>query len=576
MSRPFLWGEKLFSFGFVISSIPFILPFRYFPNGDFFSDAAALGVAFLALIFAFRRFHFGYESLLLVAVSIFILCSGFVMRSYYYDVWFLPACAVIFFSFVLAGVGALDSKLKARFSLGLQSGILFGGAVSILIGLAQYTGVAASFGGTFIYSAGKVYGNLAQRNLYSTYLLIFSCVLCAVAVRHVVKDWLVLGGLALAAFLLTVAGSRMVLLDVFLVVAVLAWLYRVRRGDQQLERFSFLFLSFSIILVVLQFVFISGGMSGASRITAVGDAPRVGEWLKGLQILMDNPLGVGFGNYAKASFVYQLGEEGGSQITWSHAHNIVIQFLVEFGLLAVPLLLAGVLLGGRLLYRALGSDLDRVCFAICLIFLVVHSFLEYPLWYMNFLLLFVSFIGVTNTEARVGYKANSIRFGAGVALIVLVMVSYDYIRTLDYRNADREARVNVERMTDLLSVSLNPLLAWSADKLLIEYLIPDGGPEAGFKLCQSIFMAEREPLYPYLERVALMALADGKFDLASSVLKSRYAVYSRLPDTYLKARIRFHWQNWADDFIEKIDADRKAGFPGVDYYRLEIPDECLK
>ena len=175
---------------------------------------------------------------------------------------------------------------------------------------------------------------------------------------------------------------------------------------------------------------------------------------------------------------------------------------------------------------------------------------------------------------RTPNRADTVKIGDGLDLLVLALVSYDYTRTLGYRTVDREARVNVSRMTDLISVSLNPLLSWSADRLLMDYLIPDGGPEAVFKLCRSIYMAEREPLYPYLERVALMALADGKYDLASSVLKSRYAVYPGLPDTYLKARIRFQWPSMADDFIEKIDSDRNAGFPGVDFYRLDIPAEC--
>lgn len=535
---------------------------------------AAVGLALLALILGFRKFSFGRECLFLLLLSMLILFSGFSMRSYYYDVWGLPALVIMFFAFFLAGVEALSPVSQGRFSLGVQSGLLFGGGVSILIGLAQYFEVTTWFGSAFLHSSGRVYGNLAQRNLYSTYLLIFSCVLCAVAVRYAIRSWLVVGILAVAAFLLAIAGSRMVLLDVFIVVVVLACLRRARQTDTKLERYSILFLSFSLALVIFQVVFLFCGEGAASRITVVGDAPRAGEWLKGVRILMDHPLGVGFGNYAKASFVYQLDEGAGSQFTWSHSHNIVMQFLVEFGFLAVPLLLVGLLLGARLLYKAFCSDLDRVCYAICLILLVVHSLLEYPLWYMNFLLLFIAFIGLAKTARGGGYLADTVKIGAGLALMVLALVSYDYTRTLGYRTVDREARVNVSRMTDLISVSLNPLLSWSADRLLMDYLIPDGGPEAVFKLCRSIYMAEREPLYPYLERVALMALADGKYDLASSVLKSRYAVYPGLPDTYLKARIRFQWPSMADDFIEKIDSDRNAGFPGVDFYRLDIPAEC--
>lgn len=566
----------MFGLGFLIASVPFILPFRYFPNGDFFPDAAAVALALLALIIAFRKFSFGREFLLLFVVSLFFLGSGYVMRSYYYDVWLLPALALMFYSLFLAGIGALEASSRDRFSLGLQTGILVGGGVSVLIGLAQYFGISAWFGNALLHPVGKVYGNLGQRNLYSSYLLIFSCVLCAVAVRYAVNRWLVVGVLVVTAFLLAVAGSRMVLLDALILVLVLAWLSRGRRADYQLQRFSLLFLSFFIALVAFQFISLSSGEGGASRITAVGDAPRVGEWLKGLRILMDHPLGVGYGNYAKASFLYQLDQGVGSSITWSNAHSIVMQFLVEFGFLAVPILVVGILLGMRLLYEALHSDLDRVCFAICLILLVVHSLFEYPLWYMNFLLLFVAFVGLAKTDCGSGHKAVSVRWGAGLALVILALVSYDYTRTLTYRIADRQQKVNVDRMVDLLSISLNPALAWSADKLLIEYLVPDNGPEAVFKLCQSIYMAQREPLYPYLERVALMALAAEDFDLASSVLKSRYAAYPGLPDTYLKARIHYHWPNVAGDYVEKIESDRKAGYPDVEFYRLDIPAVCLK
>jgi hypothetical protein len=203
----------------------------------------------------------------------------------------------------------------------------------------------------------------------------------------------------------------------------------------------------------------------------------------------------------------------------------------------------------------------------------VHSLLEYPLWYMNFLVLFLAFFALYSPVWKV-LPASSVRWGAAVCILIAGGVIYLYGSMPGYRHPVKDMQVNLQRMENLMKISLNPVLSWSADKVLLEYLVVDNGPEWEYKMCKAVFMAAKEPLYPYLERMALLALVRQDFEFASTVLKSRYAVYPQLPDDYLTANIRWLWPERADTYLEKIASERLAGFPGHQPYKLTTPVFC--
>lgn len=561
--------------GFLISSLPFMLPFRDYPNGDFYSDASALFVALLGVVFLFKRFSFGRDVLLIVGVAFLFLVSGWIVRGYYYDVWLLSGVSLLIAAAFFSGVVSCSLVEKERFFNGCVYGLVVGGGFSVVVGVFQAFGVVELLGGIVFSGGNGVYGNIGQRNMYSTYVFFFVGALSWLAVRRKVNIWLSVFILSVAAYVLAFAGSRMVLLDSLVLVLLVGWFYFCSEDKYKDERgwFSILILSFVILLMFFQIFLFFLGEGGAARVTLSVDAPRMGEWLKAWQIFLDNPFGVGVGQYAKYSFIYQLEASAASQITWTNAHNIFFQFLVEFGVWGLPFFAFGAWLVWSFAVRCLSAGPKGLMVLSCVSVMLVHSFLEYPLWYMSFLFIFVSMIAVFGCES-LAKPFPLINISALLVGLILLYCGGLYMSMPAYRFPVRDISVNVERLAKLLDYSVNPVLAWPADKLLTEYLLEDDGPELDFKLCKSIHVAVREPLYPYLERIALLAIAGQDFDLASRVLKSRYAVYPDMPDSYLKARIGLLWPNYAHDFIDKIDAGRAAGFPDYDYYRLSVPERC--
>ena len=139
---------------------------------------------------------------------------------------------------------------------------------------------------------------------------------------------------------------------------------------------------------------------GETRFTTKGDisSSRYGIWSNTLALIRMHPwVGVGFGEF---NFAWTLTPFPGRPVAFfDHTHNLPLQFAVEMGLPLAGLVLAGLawaLWCAGVRARRAGADADsaadpdaapmlRAAFMIVLMVLV-HSLLEYPLWYAYFLL----------------------------------------------------------------------------------------------------------------------------------------------------------------------------------------------
>ena len=133
---------------------------------------------------------------------------------------------------------------------------------------------------------------------------------------------------------------------------------------------------------------------GTGRFSTGGDisSSRFGIWSNTLDLIRAHPwAGVGFGEF---NFAWSLSEFPNRPVAFfDHTHNLALQFAVELGLPLAALVLA--LLGWALWCAArnclrpvdAGAPVSpqRAAFVMVLLVLV-HSLLEYPLWYAYFLL----------------------------------------------------------------------------------------------------------------------------------------------------------------------------------------------
>jgi len=276
-------------------------------------------------------------------------------------------------------------------------GLVVAGIASALIGIVQVFAPRSPDGNWVALAAlvGRATGNLRQPNHLSS-LLLWSVVGAVWLGEAKAFDDRIAAALAVVfIYVIVLTGSR---------TGALGMLTLAGWGllDRRLSRRARMVL----VLAPLLYAAMWWGTSlwaaesrhvfgGQTRFSASGDmaSPRLGVWSNALALIASHPwLGVGFGDF---NFAWTLTPfPGRPNEFYDHTHNLILNLLVEMG---VPL---GTLVLALLLY-ALRQALDhairdgrepgpaypvqRAAFVI-VVLVVVHSMLEYPLWYSYFLL----------------------------------------------------------------------------------------------------------------------------------------------------------------------------------------------
>lgn len=169
-------------------------------------------------------------------------------------------------------------------------------------------------------------------------------------------------------------------------------------------------------------------------------------------LIKDNPwTGVGWGNFNLAWTLTVLPDR--PTAFFDHCHNIVLQFMVELGIPATLALLAAsawVFWHGakRLWLARLSSDATPFAAASVALMLLLHSLLEYPLWYPYFLMVFAGAMGLwlgaqrapepaAPPPASSGTLAAALNASLGAAIMaggIYAMVDYDRVGDI-YRSS---------------------------------------------------------------------------------------------------------------------------------------------
>jgi O-antigen ligase len=275
--------------------------------------------------------------------------------------------------------------------IGLAAGAwLIAALISVELGLLQYFGLAQALGEWVSPTElGIAFGNLRQRNQFAslTSIGLVALLWCAV------QSWAHKATApVLAAALLLGAGnaassSRTGLMQLALVVA-LSGLWGAWRAPQVRRVLLVAVLAYAVALVSLPWLAgLDPSSSGAWARLRAGDlacASRLTLWGNVLDLIAQKPWGGwGWGELDYAHFVTLYPQARFCDIL-DNAHNLPLHLAVEFG---VPV--AGLLCGGALwaAWRARPwreADSSRQLAWGVLAVIVLHSLLEYPLWYGPF------------------------------------------------------------------------------------------------------------------------------------------------------------------------------------------------
>lgn len=269
--------------------------------------------------------------------------------------------------------------------------------VSTTMGLAQYFGLAGPFY-PLVHPGqmGEAFANLRQRNQFATLTSMgLAAVIWLGATRSDVPTRWSQAGTVLVAVLLAVgnaaSSSRTGLLHLLLLAGLL-----VLWGGWRQPALRWLMLlvlaSYSLALWLLPLL---GGMDpaahgAAARIAAMQEPvacqSRLTLWANVLHLISLRPwLGWGWGELDYAHFITLYDNERFCEIL-DNAHNLPLQLAVELGLPLALLFCASII--GFLFYMRPWQETkpDRQLAWAVLGLILLHSMLEYPLWYGPFMM----------------------------------------------------------------------------------------------------------------------------------------------------------------------------------------------
>ncbi|MDR6534718.1 Wzy polymerase domain-containing protein [Variovorax soli] len=352
--------------------------------------------------------------------------------------------------------------------------------MSALLGLLQYYGLAAPLvPWTTAPDLGQAYGNLRQRNQFATLIsmaLIAALWLYGKSGRR--ARFTLVPGIPLLLLALAASTSRTGLLQLLLISGISTWLAWRERHPRAGGRTSTRLPSPWALLALIPAYFLAAWLLplvAGSGVEAMMHRLREGApaahsrlllWGNVLELIAQRPwTGWGWGelSFAHYSTLYQ-----GPRFVeiLDNAHNLPLHLAVELGIPAALLICGGfawLVLAARP-WRE--SDPARLMAWGLLGVIVLHSLLEYPLWYGPFQLVFGLCLGFlwpsSPSKAALAMRDRTISapsLAAALALIAIVgYAAWDYTRISQLYLA-REERLPAWRDDTLAKVQDSWLFA---------------------------------------------------------------------------------------------------------------------
>ncbi|WP_148714118.1 PglL family O-oligosaccharyltransferase [Chitinolyticbacter meiyuanensis] len=570
---------------FLLASAPLVVPFRWAPNPVFPSEllafllCAALVLAALALPRA--RTPLPWLSWMWLGL---LTALGL-------QLWLLqpPFLAMHLIAMSYVGVAALVgvALMRAREAYGwerlvtaLAWGLLAGALVNSGIGAGQAFQKFTSGGAT-------VFGAIGQANMYGHYLAWgLGALAWLVAQRRAprVLFWVLAPWLAL---LLAWCGSRSVLMYAgawLLLGAAMAW----RSRPDDVRRFGRYLLIAAGLVVVAQFVApllvdvinaIAGGRGGKAsaleRISSNGGR-RLVEWQKAWQTFVDAPwLGAGWSAYPAHSVALQVEPRFAQALEsrlFTHSHSGPLNLLAETGLAGSLPVLAGLLATAAGVWRRRDSAVAWFGGTLVVVSLL-HSLVEYPLWYAHFLLpfavlMFIAWDGAPRWRLPDWSVRTLCVVGGAFALALAAVGLQTYLLIYPLVQPAKNAALNVQRIAQLEKLRKHPLVDFYATFALSNYVVASEA-DVAWKLAVLDPLNAVRPYPAQLGRAAVLHAMQGDVALGRTLMRQAAFAYpaslawfrsepARFQDRYPAMRELVAEVDAADAYFTRLKAERAA------------------
>jgi len=541
---------------FLLAAVPCGIPFRYAPNPVFPSELAALVLAVLMVLTAaalpsYKKSSPPYASLIWFGLAAVIALQMLVMPVLYWSDRTEPILYALTAAFsVWALARARDHfgsmQLAPFFAWGLLAGAIFNSAISVqqVIELIQN-------------GPRLIFGHLGQKNLYGHYL---TWGLAAAAWLAAEKElprtwfWPVAMWLALA-IAWSSSRSPFMYAGAWLVFGGLsAWL-----GKDSVRRFGGYLVACAVLIIVMQFVapWVNEALqsllhaknevpTGLDRLDSNG-ARRLVEWHKAWLTFLAHPwLGIGWGAYPSQSIALQINPAFAivtESVLFTHAHNSLLNIMAETGL-AGAIVMAGGILWMFIALLKREHDPVKIFGASMVIVSVLHSLVEYPLWYYHLMGPFALALFFMRSDAprmleipNLAVRATLGSYGVA-ALATAVFGGLLYIQIYPIMEPSTKPTENASRIKTLQALKQNPLIDFYADFALSNYIVASK-VDMSWKLQILDRLNQVRPYPTQLSDQAIMEALRGNTSKAHSLIRQAAFAYPESLEYYKEAISEF-------------------------------------
>lgn len=423
--------------------------------------------------------------------------------------------------------------------------LLLGATLQSVVGWLQYTDLARHFSGYLMYRPNIVEGQLGQRNHFGHYLMWGVLAIGWLWAQKRLMGIVAVGLLLNLATVMSFTGSRTIFAYVLGLALVLP-LWRIWAGKSS-QRTVVILTTAGVLVLAAQFVVepiiqlfgqTDGMESAAERLNnnTFGGSGRNYEWKKAWQIFLSAPLwGYGWGSYAYQGFILDAYPTGfrpyETNVLFTHSHNSFLNMLAEMGAVGSVLIFGGmVYVFSGCLKRRNAASLLLMSWALVSL---LHSVVEYPLWYTYFLSVFALFLCLLPEKSDIQNDSGSsslILLGTVSIMVVVMLVgllrlAWVYHNLNRYSVSTSDVVKKNQNLLGLLHISrTEPMLSYYADLSLLSHLNPKNHPQPDW----AYEVTRKSSLFrPYANahHWGLVAYQRGEVETARTFMRQMYRYY---------------------------------------------------
>lgn len=487
-------ASSLPKFSLIFVSLMWLWPFLYFrhayPLTTFYQEwgAAMLGLCAMPLLVT-RRFWQQPEIPRIVLLPIGLI--GLVLLQFAMGkiVYFSQALLFTLYFLWAALLMMLGRSLREEFGLPkltsvLATILLLGAELSTVVGVIQHFHWRGPLDAVISATTSPaVFGNMGQPNHFANYITLGLISLGLLQNRWKLGKWQMLLLAVPMLFVLVLSGSRSAGLYLLCLAGMAFFWKRRDSSNRPLLYYSlFLLLGFGLMHLVVQIPFLSGQYGSVTTLDrmmkaaadlhssgAAGDSGvtersiRLHIWYEAWLMFKQFPLlGAGFGQFGWQHFLLGPSLHNTSILgLYNNSHNLVMQTAAEMG---VPGL---IILFGTLTFwvkqaRVTQHSVYQWWGYGLLTVLMIHSLLEYPLWYAYFLGVAALTLGIFDTTSfRLELRVTGRLMVSAILLLGVISLGQVFI---GYRNLEdltsmrQEALKNRDSLSNLLGLQKQALL----------------------------------------------------------------------------------------------------------------------